>query len=36
MADKGGDVSNGVPTNEGNGDLVPDNDVTENELDIQQ
>ena len=33
MADKAGDVPNSVPTNEGNGDLVPDNDVTENELD---
>ena len=33
MADEAGDVPNGVPTNEGNGDLVPDNDVTENESD---
>ena len=33
MADDRGHVPNGVPTNEGNGDLVPDNDVTENELD---
>ena len=33
MADEGGDVPNGVPTNEGNGDLVSDNDVTENKSD---
>ena len=33
MADEAGDVPNGVPTNQDNGDLVPDNDVTEYDLD---